>query len=182
MPLRLQHQLILRHQLSAVRVARGLLKRWGVAIGADETASLAWLALCEAARLYHHRRGARFMTYCFYFIKGALAKEIQRRIGESAYVPIPREEKSDGMEAAEEIAASGPSPEERAWAGEIGRRFKRAAVSLPALQKDVVIRSFVLEEKMTAIARRHRLSRTYLFAVRAAAVRKLRTDLLSLAA
>ena len=78
-----QHALILEHRESARKVARTILRKWNVVMGADEIDSAADLALCEAAHGYRPKASATFMTYLFYFIKGCLSRAIHSNLSAS---------------------------------------------------------------------------------------------------
>ena len=72
--------LILVHYEYGIRLAHKLLKIWNMSFDTDEVQSIVSLSLCKAAKGFDETKGASFKTYYFYFLRGALAKEVSKKI------------------------------------------------------------------------------------------------------
>src|SRR5690349_7137351 len=71
-------KLILDHRENGRKLARSILRRWRVRMPAEEIDSIVDLSLCEAARRYSSERGASFMTFFFYHLRGHLVRSVAR--------------------------------------------------------------------------------------------------------
>jgi RNA polymerase sigma factor (sigma-70 family) len=182
--------LIIALRTKAHRLAFALLRRWGAYLEADEVRSAADLALCEAATRYIPRADSTFITYLFYFIKGAIARALveQRRASghpiavEAEGAPILGRrlypEEADEGEAFE-IAADRVHhcPERLAYLREVRRHCRSALAELTPLEHRVVLEVHVEGNKVAPLARHLGYSRGHLFTVRKVAERKLRARL-----
>ncbi len=69
-------KLVMDNRESAKKMGYSLLKRWNVRIEKDEINSVIDYALCDAAMRYIPNKGASFVTYFFYHLRGHLVRLI----------------------------------------------------------------------------------------------------------
>ena len=70
------NELILGHRENGRKLARSMLRRWRVRMSPEEIDSIVDLTLCEAARRYCPNRGASFMTFFYYHLRGHLVRAV----------------------------------------------------------------------------------------------------------
>ena len=182
-PVLYRQRLILENRIPGRKVARQILSRWGVHLEAEEIDSVVDLALCEAARYFRQGRGTSFLTYSYLYIKGGLARTVaaQVKAHDSLYreplEAVEHEHSSVNHECANDLSSAIPTAENVVWLSELRELCSRALTLLSGLEREVLVRNCVMEEKMESIACSRGMSRGYLFAVRSSAIKKMRGDL-----
>ena len=183
-----RERLVLEMREKAYHLARGLVRRWGVRVAAEDVRSASDLALCEAASRYLPRPDADFLTYLFYFIKGILARSLaggkpSRRRGKAAHVRPQPHSIEHLSEWRDEIAdeTKRHCPECQAHLAEVRAQCRAALASLSPLESEVVVAVDLEDTKVAPLARRLGYSRGHLFSVRKSAQEKLRKRLVQLA-
>jgi len=71
-----QEALIIKYRLKARKIGRSILRRWHARMDLDEVDSLVDLSLCEAVKRFNPNKGASFMTFLFYHLKGNLVRSV----------------------------------------------------------------------------------------------------------
>ena len=182
--------LVIEHRERARKLAKTLLRRWNVYLPRDEFESVVDYSLCQAARRFRPAKGASFMTFLFYHLRGNLLKYVREatknssmycsiedkfknEIGESARLLV------DGSRALfdEEQSILGgivPSPEERYLSRERSQAFLNCCSGLTELEEDVIYRIYYKEEQIIAIAATLGYSRAHISRVKRSALKKLR--------
>ncbi|OVE79762.1 hypothetical protein BVY02_02340, partial [bacterium J17] len=69
-------ELILEHRENGRKLARSMLRKWRVRMPAEEIDSIVDLTLCEAAKRFDPDKGASFMTFFFYHLRGHLVRAV----------------------------------------------------------------------------------------------------------
>ena len=190
LPLEKQHELIVAHQESALKIAQSILRGWGMVLPREELESAVNMALCEAAHNYVPTPSATFATYLFYFVKGSLLQWLRfvkqgadDREGHASrkFLPLTHHtaESSKENEREELAVAAGheETPEKDVCNQELRGKMLDSLARLSRVERDVVCLAVVLEHKVAAVARQLHYSRGHLFAVRQAALRKMQNDL-----
>jgi RNA polymerase sigma factor (sigma-70 family) len=67
-------KLIIENRVSAQKMGYSILKRWNVHIEKEELNSVIDYALCDAAMRYIPNKGASFLTYFYYHLRGHLVR------------------------------------------------------------------------------------------------------------
>ena len=70
-------ELVLNHRLQAQKLSRSILRKWHVRIDLAEVDSTVDLSLCEAAKHYNPNKGASFITFLFYHLRGNLIRMVE---------------------------------------------------------------------------------------------------------
>ena len=87
-----RNELIEGHIDAAQKIATTIMKQWGARLPKGEVQSLANVALCEAAARFDENRGAKFVTYLYFYVKGQLGVAISSSVAAQStaaltYVP-----------------------------------------------------------------------------------------------
>lgn len=72
--------LILENQVNARKLARSILRRWNTTISWESLNSVVDYSLCRAADNFSPSRGTSFISYLYHYLRGDLAKEVERRV------------------------------------------------------------------------------------------------------
>lgn len=168
--------LVLRHREKGRKIAWRILAAWGCRLAKDELFSATDLALCEAAQNYNPSKGASFITYAYLFIKGCLARAIYNQRNAQAALCRHNPDGCDD-DCTQEVEAFLNAEDESEGIGQVENTqiCKLVLGVLSNLESQVIIRSYVKEEKMASIANSMEISRSYLFEVRSRALNKARS-------
>ncbi len=175
------NQLILNNRVAAFRLAKHSLRRWRITIPIDEIQSAADLALCEAAQNFDPSRKTAFTTFLYYHLKGTLLSYLS-----SNKLPrianIERASLAQGSSESEALdgvimTESGQSPEQETYLKEIRGECNEALSNLSALERLIVIRVNVLEDKVANVARQIGYSRGHVSSLNSNATRRVRAAL-----
>lgn len=173
--------LILSHREGAMKLGRKILRKWGVTLDEDEVRSLADIALCEAAKGFDTEKGAQFVTYLYFYVKGELAREIGRRTKRD--IPVELNEPTSVKRLERELqkgevqALSASSPEADLVVKQVRSKCKEALEVLSELEREVMVRVHVYDFKVASVARTLGYSRGYLSDIRKGAAFKMQAYL-----
>ena len=180
------HANILFHRAAAGKIAHQLLKRWGAGMERDEVRSIADLALCEAAKGFEPGRGASFVTYLYFYIRGFLIRELTSR---SKGEFLLKEEETERVslsvfqEGAPDFSmhvcrqALEHLPDEEVYVRQIREACNQALQILTEVEREIVLRVHVLDFKVAAVARQLGYSRGHVSELRRRAFTKLQHEL-----
>ncbi len=182
--------LILTHRENGRKLARSILRKWRVRMPAEEIDSIVDLGLCEAARRFSDDRGASFMTFFFYHLRGHLVRAVARATHTSStFINISRENGKDGVEwvaaGAEGAWALIPdsmplghresdTPEHLVLRRERIERCQTACSKLDVLEREILDRSFATEQPLVDIAKSLGYSRCHISRVKKSALDRMK--------
>jgi RNA polymerase sigma factor (sigma-70 family) len=189
-----QEALIIKYRLKARKLGRSILRRWHSRLEIDEVDSIVDLSLCEAVKRFDPLKGASFMTFLFYHLKGNLCKAVAAaaastsipnaiaELSESAFDNGERRPYSNGtlnaIELAEAISSEGiPQPDEALWRKELSSQSSNACEKLDDLEREIVKRIFVHEQQIIDIAAALGYSRCHISRVKKKALNTLHEEL-----
>ena len=183
-------QLILNHRENGRKLARSILRRWRVRMPAEEIDSIVDLALCEAARRYSSERGASFMTFFFYHLRGHLVRSVARAAqGNNIFLSFARNagvDASDWSHLSNEVIWSYvpeylifgqrdiETPEHLMIRREKIKQCQTACDKLDNLEKEIIDRSFSSEQPLVDIAKSLGYSRCHISRVKKSALDRLK--------
>lgn len=183
-------QLILNHRENGRKLARSILRRWRVRMPAEEIDSIVDLALCEAARRYSSDRGASFMTFFFYHLRGHLVRSVARAAqGNNVFLAFAKNAGVDTGEwpnlSAEVLWSYVPdylvfgqrdieTPEHLIMRREKIKQCRTACSQLDNLEREIIDRSFASEQPLVDIARSLGYSRCHISRVKKTALDRLK--------
>jgi RNA polymerase sigma factor for flagellar operon FliA len=189
--------LALQYRPYVYKVARELVARMRAPLDVEDLAGWGCLGLLEAADRFDEGRGVRFRSYAHARIRGAMLDAIRAYYGRRASagageddLMLPRvtmacadtsyaaywyEGSDEVPDRSDELpGAHRESPDWEIYLGETRRLLDQAIGVLSPLERTVIVQHYVHGETVCAIARRHRLSKSWLSRVHARAVGKLR--------
>lgn len=183
-------QLILDHRENGRKLARSILRRWRVRMPAEEIDSIVDLSLCEAARRYSSERGASFMTFFFYHLRGHLVRSVARAAQNSnAMHAFTKSTGGEGNEwshlGADNVWTIVPdfvgtnksdaeTPEHAMLRREKIKQCQTACAQLDLLEREIIDRSFSSEQPLVDIAKSLGYSRCHISRVKKSALERLK--------
>jgi len=136
------------------------------------------LSLCEAVRRYDPKKGASFMTFLFYHLRGNLIRAVSAAANANL-IPAADGEGTDssnhaktgGHFSATEVAEALCShdhllPDEALFRKEMARLGSSACLGLDDLEREVIYRIYVKEQQLIDIARTLGYSRCHISRVK----------------
>lgn len=179
-----KEELILEHRASARKISRSIMRRWRARLELEELDSLVDLALCEAAEKYDPRKGASFMTFMFYHLRGCLVRAVDtaanaNMISAADYEieglvaslvgPNDTQETSlvAGADTLHELTNEEyRTPEESFYKNEVVRISNEACARLDDLAREVIFRLYVEEQQLVDVAKELGYSRCHISRVK----------------
>lgn len=191
-----KEEYILRYRIKARKLARSILRRWHSRLELNEVDSLVDLSLCEAVRRFNPNRGASFMTFLFYHLRGNLIRAVTAAAN-SNLVPMFEEESQDlthddaseisksggytfvnSMEAADALVGrTALQPEEALLKKEMVDMSLQACSKLDDLEREVILRIYMNGQQLIDIANSLGYSRCHISRVKRKALETLCADL-----
>ena len=187
-----QEEMVLEHRIKARSLAHSILRRWHSRIEAEEVESIVDLSLCEAVKRFKRSKGASFITFLFYHLRGNLIRSVAEAANLN-FVPLPdfdqTDNTSDGnhgnkakvinaIEIADTLCNHDyESPDEVLLKKEISKISSDACSKLDTLEREVIYRIYVLEEQLMDIASTLGYSRCHISRVKRKALETLHGDL-----
>lgn len=186
-------KIILDHRENGRKLARSMLGKWRVRMPADEIDSVVDLTLCEAAIRFDETKGASFMTFFFYHLRGHLVRTVTEA-AQSTNIFLAFAEKS-GIDAREWNAESeqallaympdhlnyhgidSENPESLYLRKEKMKVTRDSCASLDALELEVLERSYAKEESLVSVAKTLGYSRCHISRVKKRALEKVKDAL-----
>lgn len=184
------NELILDHRENGRKLARSILRRWRVRMPNDEIDSVTDLALCEAAKRYSPERGASFMTFLFYHLRGHLVRSVARAAQASnVFLAFGHNSGTDTTEwqhvSSESLWSFAPehllfgqrdaeTPENVVLRMEKIDQCREAVNRLDDLEREIITRSFGSEQPLVDIAKSLGYSRCHISRVKKSALDRLK--------
>jgi len=184
---------ILEHRENGRKLSRSILRRWRVHMPLDDVDSIVDLALCEAAQRFSPKKGASFMTFFFYHLRGHLVRAVARATQINNFQSTIEGDSESENEISnysqyihlvdQELYAQKDqeTPEEIVLRREKIGVCRDALDALDNLEKVVLERSYSDDEALVAIATSLGYSRCHISRVKKSAMIKLKSSLLSTA-
>ena len=190
-----QEALIIKYRLKARKLGRSILRRWHSRMDLDEVDSIVDLSLCEAVKRFDASKGASFMTFLFYHLKGNLVRAVTTAATSMA-IPIFNQDETtkpaaepehmfghqfralNSAEVAEAVTSQDvPLPDEMLWKKELNSASTAACDKLDPLEREIIKRIFLQEQQIMDIAAALGYSRCHITRVKKKALETLHTEL-----
>lgn len=186
-------KLVLDHRENGRKLARSMLSKWHVRMPADEIDSVVDLTLCETALRFDPTRGASFMTFFFYHLRGHLVRTVTEA-AQATNIFLAFAEKT-GIDAKEWNTASEQallaympdhltyhgideeSPEEILLRKEKMKVCRDSCAHLDALELEVLERSYANDESLVTVSKSLGYSRCHISRVKKRALEKVKRAL-----
>lgn len=184
---------VLDHRENGRKLSRSILRRWRVHMPLEEVDSIVDLALCEAAQRFSPKKGASFMTFFFYHLRGHLVRAVARATqinNFQATLEGDLENETDTSNFAHYVhlvdqelysQKEQETPEDLVLRREKIGVCRNALENLDNLEKVVLERSYSDDEALVDIASSLGYSRCHISRVKKAAMIKLKSNLTSTA-
>ena len=183
-----RENLILDHRTQAQKIARSILRKWHSRLDAAEVDSIVDLSLCEAAKRFHPRFGASFITFLFYHMRGNLIRAVSDAANLNT-IPVTDSEiesnlnlhagicnraGSNSMEIADALTGEDlPLPDENLFKRELLKLSDCARDNLDPIAREVIERIFIKEQQLTAVANELGYSRCHVSRIKRRALEDL---------
>jgi RNA polymerase sigma factor (sigma-70 family) len=188
-------ELVLTYRIKARKLARSILRKWHARLDLQEVDSVVDLSLCEAVRRFNPAKGASFMTFLFYHMRGNLIRAVTAAATANA-VPVGEYGTASGestasgnaalsrginaMEIAEALSSQEyVSPDESLLKKEVAELSGGACSKLDPLEREVIMRIYVHEQQLMDIAHSLGYSRCHISRVKKKALEALHRELSS---
>lgn len=181
----LRDEYILRYRGKARKLGRSLLRKWRSRLDIQEVDSIVDLSLCEAASRFNPERGASFMTFLFYHLRGNLIRAITSAV-QSSNLPLveldaflgAEDDKANAMDIADALTSEEtPSPEDALYRQEMVTLSQKSFAKLDELEKSVLTQLFAEEIQMIDIARNLGYSRCHISRVKRRALEAMHSEI-----
>jgi RNA polymerase sigma factor (sigma-70 family) len=182
--------LILDHRENGRKLARSILRKWRVHMPGEEVDSIVDLALCESAKRFCPKKGASFMTFFFYHLRGHLVRAVARATQSCAIINGPKTDEWCDEEHSEFASSYGAylnnelhnqreneTPEQIMLRREKIMVTRDAIDKLDTLEKVVLDKSYGDDEALVDIAKNLGYSRCHISRVKKGALIRLKTVL-----
>lgn len=182
--------LILDHRENGRKLARSILRKWRVHMPGEEVDSIVDLALCESAQRFSPKKGASFMTFFFYHLRGHLVRAVARATQSSALINGPKTDEWCDDEHSEFASSYGAyldnemhnqreneTPEQLILRREKIMVCRDAIDKLDTLEKVVLDKSYADDEALVDIAKSLGYSRCHISRVKKGALVRLKSVL-----
>jgi RNA polymerase sigma factor (sigma-70 family) len=190
-----QEALIMKYRVKGRKLGRSMLRRWHARMDLEEVDSIVDLSLCEAVKRFDPEKGASFMTFLFYHLKGNMVRAIISAAASNS-IPLAIAEMleasgldEDGVTSnrsvginASELAEAVTSqealqPDEALWRKEMSDMSALACSKLDDLEREIVKRIFIQEQQIIDIAAALGYSRCHISRVKKKALDTLHDEL-----
>ena len=189
-----RENLIIDYQIKARKMAFSILRRWHARLDLQEVHSVVDLSLCEAVRRFNPNKGASFLTFLFYHLRGNLIRAVSTAAKLNA-VPLAELDltahnadegettsRSEGrsvsaIEVAQALSGrESPLPDEVLMKKELVRASLEACAKLDKLEREVLFRIYLNEEQLLDVASDLGYSRCHISRVKRRALETLFAD------
>ncbi|MCB0335371.1 MAG: sigma-70 family RNA polymerase sigma factor [Bdellovibrionales bacterium] len=187
-----KEELVLEFRLKARKLARSILRKWHARLDLQEVDSIVDLSLCEAVKRFDPEKGASFMTFLFYHLRGNLIRAVTAAASANA-VPVEAEEGAEGedkykrtsifkganaIEIAEALSGhESMLPDEVLYKKELVKLSKSACANLDDLEKQVIERIYLKGHQLMDIANSLGYSRCHISRVKKKALSALKNEM-----
>lgn len=190
-----QEALIVKYRLKARKLGRSILRRWHARMDLEEVDSIVDLSLCEAVKRFDPAKGASFMTFLFYHLKGNLVRavttaavsntisvfnsdETEMKVGEPEHLFGHQFRAMNSAEVADAVVSQdAPLPDEMLWRKELHSQSTLACDKLDPLEREIIKRIFLQEQQIMDIAATLGYSRCHISRVKKKALETLYNEL-----
>lgn len=190
-------ELIIKYRSKARKLGRSILRRWHARLDIQEVDSIIDLSLCESALRFNPSKGASFMTFLYYHLRGNLIRAVTTaaslntvpfsscEAAKYAYQSDPesrRKSNSSGQANAIEIAEAligqeAVIAEDMLIKREMLEISAEARDRLDPLEREIIERLFIQEQQLLDIAHLLGYSRCHVSRVKKKALKTLQAEL-----
>jgi RNA polymerase sigma factor (sigma-70 family) len=193
-----RESLVIKYRFKARKLSRSILRRWHSRLDVEDVDSIVDLSLCEAVRRYDPSKGASFMTFLYFHLRGNLIRAVSDAVTGNGVVADDDEDSARAQAAA--LGHSAPRgsarvayasevtevmynvepecPEDQMMKKELAEISNKACEVLDPLEREVINRIYMKEEQLLAIAESLGYSRCHISRVKKRALEVLYIELI----
>jgi RNA polymerase sigma factor (sigma-70 family) len=185
--------LVVKYRLKARKLSRSILRKWHARLDLQEVDSVVDLSLCEAVRRFNPSKGASFMTFMYFHLRGNLIRAVAGAVQDSV-IPSFEDQEVTGYAAqvddssTSQIQTRAPkiadivsalygdgqtSPDDELYKIQVARIMTSARSKLDKLEQEVIERLYFHEHPLLDIADSLGYSRCHISRVKKRALRIL---------
>lgn len=179
-----RNELVVGYRQKARKLARSILRRWNARLDIGEVDSIVDLSLCEAVQRFRPDKGASFMTFMFFHLRGNLIRAVAGSVTAYSLLGADVEDAIDDgatpgrtVNAAEVARAlfnsDHSAPDEELFRKELATISAGAFDRLDPLEREVINRIYLAEEQLLDIADTLGYSRCHISRVKKRALETL---------
>jgi RNA polymerase sigma factor (sigma-70 family) len=187
-----RQEMVLEYREKGRSLAHSILRRWQSRLDPQEVDSIVDLSLCESVKRFDPKKGASFITFLFYHLRGNLIRAVSAAANLN-FLPLPDLDTADhgeergGVARGKVIDAVGISdelhhhdeltPDQELIKREVATISADACKRLDPLEREVIYRIFFLEQQLLDIANMLGYSRCHISRVKRKALQTLHGEL-----
>ncbi len=178
-----RQELVLEFRLKARKLGRSILRKWHARMDLQEVDSIVDLSLCEAVKRFDPTKGASFMTFLYYHLKGNLIRAVSAAANANV-VPTEEEGLDDqpnsftAIDVAEALCNhENTLPDEVLFKKQLVDLSHQACARLDELEKEVIYRIYIEGQQLMDIAHSLGYSRCHISRVKKKALETLQSDM-----
>lgn len=175
-----QEEIILEFRIKARKLARSILRKWRSRLDLEEVDSVVDLSLCEAVRRFDPEKGASFMTFLYYHLKGNLVRTVSAAANANV-IPTDGEDGEQIVHAYDVVEAltstEVENPDEMLLKKELIRLSQGARSELDDLEREVIQRIYIEGQHLIDIASSLGYSRCHISRVKKKALQTLQFEI-----
>ncbi len=180
-----RQELVLEFRIKARKLGRSILRKWHARLDLEEVDSVVDLSLCEAVKRFDPTKGASFMTFLYYHLKGNLIRAVSSAANANVLPgsdPDSEYNDSDKVVNAQDVveALSGTDatlPDETLLKKELIHLSQDACSRLDPLEQEVIERIYHGGQQLMDIANTLGYSRCHISRVKKKALESLQQDI-----
>jgi len=181
-----REELVLEFRLKARKLGRSILRKWQARLDLQEVDSVVDLSLCEAVKRFDPNRGASFMTFLYYHLKGNLVRAVTSAANANIVPASDQQQDSENedrnlanaIDIAESLSGSEPTlPEEELLQKELVELSQQACLKLDQLERQVIERIYLQGQQLLDIAATLGYSRCHISRVKKKALETLEVEM-----
>lgn len=176
--------LVINYRLKARKLGKSILRKWHARLDLEEVDSIVDLSLCEAVQRFDPRKGASFMTFLYYHLKGNLIRAVTSAAAAHSltigdFSTSRDEEKAvSATDIADSLTGSETMlPDEALLKKELVSLSQDACGKLDELERQVIERIYIKGEQLLDIAASLGYSRCHISRVKRKALETLQGEM-----
>lgn len=180
-------EMVLEFRVKARKLSRSILRKWHARMDLEEVDSIVDLSLCEAVKRYDPTKGASFMTFLYYHLRGNLIRSVSSAASANTIPCLETEIDAKSSEQAQwsvnatDIADALCSndnvlPDEALFKKELINLSHEACARLDELEREVIYRIYLEGQQLIDIANSLGYSRCHISRVKKKALETLNDD------
>ena len=180
-----RQELVLEFRIKARKLGRSILRKWRARLDLEEVDSVVDLSLCEAVKRFDPSKGASFMTFLYYHLKGNLIRTVSAAAnanvlpGSDPDAETTGDEKSvTALDVVEALSGTDTHlPDEVLLKKELVGLSQEATHRLDPLEREVIERIYMQGQQLMDIAHSLGYSRCHISRVKKKALETLQNDI-----